>query len=150
MAIQRNPSLPEKCANCGRRIGNLETPFVWQASIVCVECYERLRREEQLKPPPITPPTAEATAELRPAPTYVCPICDSPVMPVRKANGSIVVALVILAFGILCFSGGAKGDGGVDPWLGLIFCFGGLAYAVKSSGHSWVCPICKAKRSEIG
>jgi hypothetical protein len=32
----------EKCANCDRVIGKLETPQVWQDQIVCAECYGRL------------------------------------------------------------------------------------------------------------
>ena len=28
----------EACANCGRKIGRLETPHVWKGSIVCAQC----------------------------------------------------------------------------------------------------------------
>ena len=30
------------CANCGRAIGKLETPRVWQNHVVCAECEKRL------------------------------------------------------------------------------------------------------------
>jgi uncharacterized membrane-anchored protein len=33
----------ENCQNCGRPIGNLETPHVFQEHIVCPTCYERLK-----------------------------------------------------------------------------------------------------------
>ncbi len=32
----------EKCENCGRVIGKLETPYVWTGNIVCAECHQRL------------------------------------------------------------------------------------------------------------
>jgi hypothetical protein len=32
----------EQCSNCGRVIGNLETPNIWQQHVVCAECHERL------------------------------------------------------------------------------------------------------------
>ncbi len=32
----------ETCANCGRMIGKLETPMVWQESVVCGACFEVL------------------------------------------------------------------------------------------------------------
>lgn len=32
----------ETCANCGRVIGKLESPFLWRESIVCQECHGRL------------------------------------------------------------------------------------------------------------
>ncbi|MGD0139717.1 MAG: hypothetical protein ABSD28_12635 [Tepidisphaeraceae bacterium] len=31
-----------ECANCGRKIGNLESPQIWQGHTVCTECLERL------------------------------------------------------------------------------------------------------------
>lgn len=36
------PAEIEICANCDRAIGRLETPMVWQESIVCAECFNRL------------------------------------------------------------------------------------------------------------
>ena len=32
----------EICANCGRQIGKLEAPMVWEDRVVCGECYGRL------------------------------------------------------------------------------------------------------------
>ena len=32
----------DKCENCGRSIGKLETPHVWQDHIVCADCIKRL------------------------------------------------------------------------------------------------------------
>src|ERR1700677_2340712 len=43
----------ETCANCGRTIGNLETPRLHQEHVVCKECCDRL----QSKPPPMPIPT---------------------------------------------------------------------------------------------
>lgn len=33
----------ETCANCNRSIGNLETPYVHDGHVVCVECKSKLR-----------------------------------------------------------------------------------------------------------
>ena len=32
----------ETCANCGRKIGRLETPHVWKENIVCAQCHRVL------------------------------------------------------------------------------------------------------------
>jgi hypothetical protein len=32
----------EKCANCGRVIGKLETPMVWRDNVVCAVCHAKL------------------------------------------------------------------------------------------------------------
>lgn len=44
----------EACANCGRTIGKLETPRIWDGHVVCAQCDARLR--------PQTPPQAETPA----------------------------------------------------------------------------------------
>jgi hypothetical protein len=36
----------ETCANCGRTIGRLETPHVWQNAIVCAQCRKMLEAEK--------------------------------------------------------------------------------------------------------
>lgn len=41
----------ETCANCGRTIGNLETPHLFREQVVCPECANRLSR--QVNPPPM-------------------------------------------------------------------------------------------------
>jgi len=40
------PTTLEKCANCGRNIGNLEKHYVFKDQIVCVECHQRLKNQE--------------------------------------------------------------------------------------------------------
>lgn len=53
--------MAEKCENCGSAIGKLETPFVYQDSIVCVTCYEKInsgRRQAASSPPPVKPKPA--------------------------------------------------------------------------------------------
>jgi hypothetical protein len=32
----------EKCQNCERPIGNLETPMLWEDAVVCAECHSKL------------------------------------------------------------------------------------------------------------
>lgn len=36
----------EICENCGRAIGNLETPTLWRDRVVCGECHKRLKGSE--------------------------------------------------------------------------------------------------------
>ena len=42
----------ETCANCGRTIGNLETPHLWNQQVVCGECINRLSSPAPAVPPP--------------------------------------------------------------------------------------------------
>ena len=40
----------EHCANCGRPIGKLETPHLFQEHVVCAECEARLSRQSNPRP----------------------------------------------------------------------------------------------------
>lgn len=66
----------ERCLNCGGTVGSLETPYLWQDNIVCVDCYNRLKRIEldRSSPAPrgITQPQNLQAAH---ASTAGCPIC---------------------------------------------------------------------------
>lgn len=35
----------DQCENCGRKIGKLETPQLWQEHVVCAECLARLKSQ---------------------------------------------------------------------------------------------------------
>lgn len=39
----------ERCSNCHRIIGDLETPCVWQGKVVCAECHARLPLQEPMQ-----------------------------------------------------------------------------------------------------
>lgn len=41
--------IKENCANCGRPIGRLETPRVWNDSAVCGECHQRLSHDSTVQ-----------------------------------------------------------------------------------------------------
>jgi hypothetical protein len=47
----------EKCENCGRVIGNLETPLLHQEHVVCAQCWDRLQPVKTASAPtvPIRP-----------------------------------------------------------------------------------------------
>ncbi len=48
----------EVCANCGRKIGKLETPMAWQDQLVCSDCHTQLERHSDKLPtwkPPLSP-----------------------------------------------------------------------------------------------
>jgi len=41
----------EICANCERKIGNMEIPHVWQNSTVCAECLSKLAGARSVQKP---------------------------------------------------------------------------------------------------
>jgi uncharacterized membrane protein YidH (DUF202 family) len=57
------PVKPEKCANCGRQIGELETPQIWRDNVVCSLC--RIQLEAGAAPQASPPTPAVATAPRR-------------------------------------------------------------------------------------
>ena len=48
-------SIDEKeiCANCDREIGKLEKAYVYEDNVVCLECYNRLKKQESCSSPAI-------------------------------------------------------------------------------------------------
>lgn len=42
----------ECCANCGRRIGKLETPHIYEQHVVCADCISSLNRTPRIPPSP--------------------------------------------------------------------------------------------------
>jgi hypothetical protein len=44
----------EQCQNCGYKIGQLETPFLWSDAIVCRACYAKLASAAAPLPRPVT------------------------------------------------------------------------------------------------
>lgn len=45
----------EKCANCERAIGNLETPMIWRGAVVCAGCHTKLSGATWLMTPAFAP-----------------------------------------------------------------------------------------------
>lgn len=123
----------ETCANCGGKIGRMETPYVYRDQVVCGPCIERLRR-----PPPApggTPPQYQPAAvehvfvDTRPqwaSMATACPVCGSLKPAVKKAKGSIVLAILLL----------------------LLWILPGLIYWMFYQGYIYVCPDCGAKRAD--
>ena len=82
---------PEKCYNCDRTIGRMEQAYLWQGSVVCLECYRRLS-EAAAPPPPPRQQAAPAPASAIGAPPrpqqsveqsqlIACPGCGRAVSP---------------------------------------------------------------------
>jgi hypothetical protein len=138
----------EKCGNCERAIGKLETPYLWRTITVCHECYERLRRQEAIQTTPAPAHEEEEEEEevvglaglaskmstapaSRPRPKAIPPgamICQNPhcgalVRPTRKSRGSVVVMILLFFVGVL-------------P---------GILYALLMSGYDYFCPRCGMK-----
>jgi hypothetical protein len=40
----------DPCENCGHIIGKLEKSFVWKESVVCAECFQRLKQIDEIDP----------------------------------------------------------------------------------------------------
>ena len=65
--VQARPTaLVEQCGNCGRPIGKLETPHLWQSNVVCPECHGRLTRQATAH---LVVPNASSVVPL-PAPVF--------------------------------------------------------------------------------
>jgi hypothetical protein len=52
----------EHCAHCGFTISEAEIPHIWQETIVCPACYEKLARSTSQPPPPPRPSTTSRAA----------------------------------------------------------------------------------------
>jgi ssDNA-binding Zn-finger/Zn-ribbon topoisomerase 1 len=135
-----------ECANCGDRIGRLETPRVFNDQVVCAKCWEKLSDAEAAEltaaledapPPPadkvlrygsrerlvsMAPPMTTLPVQ----PLYsgrACPVCGSTAKPVRKAKGSSAMLIILL----------------------LLWVLPGILYLIFYSGYIMVCPDCGAK-----
>jgi len=86
MIVRRNADDPEACANCGEKIGKLETPHLWNDHIVCAGCALKLA------PVLLSQTAAPNRGEI------VCPNpnCNYMGKPTQKSRG--IVAFVILIF----------------------------------------------------
>jgi hypothetical protein len=125
------------CENCGRQIGNLETPNVWRGSVVCLECCQRLQGTISLAPPAIQDPL-EALAQALPRgsmrPTYVQNVYHQSRQPhvqtiektgkVWKAHMALSALLALVGVGIVIVGNVPDVD---NPFIKL---FGGLAIAI--------------------
>lgn len=56
----------EQCSNCELGIGKLETPYIWNGSIVCQSCHQRLSQLADLAPKPSPPPPPSPTPPTSP------------------------------------------------------------------------------------
>ena len=52
----------EICANCGREIGYLEQAYVYRNNVVCLECYNRLKKQASYPSAPPVDSSFEETA----------------------------------------------------------------------------------------
>ena len=118
----------EKCSNCSRLIGNLETPYVYQNNVVCSKC------SDILQPPVISTVAAPIGSSLlidRTKATSTCPRCPAcgytGIMK-RKSKGSVIIMIFLL----------------------LLWILPGLIYAILNNGYQFVCPMCGAKVADVG
>jgi DNA-directed RNA polymerase subunit RPC12/RpoP len=102
------------CANCGDKIGALEKSITWENHIICQTCHAKLSTQASA--------STTALKELKPG-EISCPFCHKSVVPVRKAKGSMAVAILLL----------------------LLFILPGVIYMVTNSGYIKACPECDTK-----
>lgn len=125
----------ETCENCGRGIGNLETPFVWEDKAVCKPCHTKLSRAngpppvpasaQPPRPPIIMNPGPVAAPVFRPQPRRGDVVCPNP-------NCGYVGSPRIESRGSLLFT----------ILLSLLCLFPGFIYWVMSRGHRTYCARC--------
>jgi rubredoxin len=132
MIVHRNPDDPEACANCGAKIGKLETPYLWKQHVVCEPCYERLSQAGARKAPVAIEYASVVTtksSEIDPGMPALrkCPVCGSTRAPIKRSKGSCLVLLLLTLFMIL-------------P---------AVIYAILNTGYVWVCPDCGTKLGDI-
>jgi hypothetical protein len=113
----------EKCANCDRPIGRLETPYLYQSQVVCKSCYDRLVPVATYATPaaaPKPPMAAQAYGDY-----IICPNpnCGYTGPGQKKSKGSAVVMILLL----------------------LLWVVPGILYAIIYNGHVIVCPKCGMK-----
>ncbi len=99
----------ETCENCGRTIGKLETPWLYDDNVVCRECWERLQ-EETAEPTKVAPP-APARPAYVPLPQPV--IAGQKVQTVEQTGKvwklQMILAFLVCMFGIAIFIAGISG-----------------------------------------
>jgi hypothetical protein len=93
----------ERCANCERPIGKLETPHIWQERIVCGQCIAILKRT-----------TLEYATPVPPEPVYSPPVMEQSSSVARqiraeydrarrerrsRQSGAQVIAILIMLLG---------------------------------------------------
>ncbi|MBN2271506.1 MAG: zinc-ribbon domain-containing protein [Sedimentisphaerales bacterium] len=78
----------EVCSSCGRNIGKLDHPCVFEGEVVCTECDEKFREVRRVSPDAELPPSK--------SPEQVCKPEWLPLSQASKA-GIIVASIVILS-----------------------------------------------------
>lgn len=100
----------ETCQNCGRIIGNLETRYLFQGNIVCVNCDANLRSAKP-SPPTVTAPvhhkqpSAKVWIPIAHGPGLVCQQCGGKMKQKKVTVGSHLLtnclALIFIVIGII-------------------------------------------------
>jgi hypothetical protein len=92
----------ESCANCERKIGNLETPMAWRDKVVCGDCYSFLSRQGRidyttapLGGPPNTVQTASPPPDRR---IDSAAVADG----VAAGIGKVIAVILLILFIVMC------------------------------------------------
>ena len=124
-----NSTLCETCANCGRVIGKLETPHVWNQQVVCGECINRLSPPVAAISSPSAQPLPYASNQIhqpaRRVPNVGERICPNPNCGFCGTGKKV-----------------ARGSGVIFTILILLWIIPGLIYWALCGGYRIVCPKC--------
>lgn len=134
------PLLPavaqERCENCGGVIGRLETPCVWNGSVVCGACHSKLSKSD------VTVVDSNPRIVVVREPAHPAPAVQFPVITTQRTGKfwklNILLASLLLIGGgvtaIVGFTGGAGRD--VGP-IGLLAFSAGFAWYVCARFGAW-------------
>ena len=145
----------ETCKICGRTIGRLETPGIWNNHVVCQNCSVILS-----KPPGAVSPMLPSTLAESIEPVYVPVSQREPVMLAYRSPHSPRPARVFPKGEVIICPNGNCGYHGPSlreacgsrfAAILLLLCGGvpGLVYIFLTAGWNVMCPRCRAKIRRI-
>ena len=92
----------EKCKNCERTIGNLETPYLFEEEIVCKHCFEELHGTRSLQTIPqnvVTRVPVREKVVIVQQPIRTIPTVQPIERTGKKWKGMMVISVVMIIIG---------------------------------------------------
>jgi len=131
----------ETCENCGRTIGNLETPAVWRERVVCAECHQRLNGSHARGGQGAPAASGVGHAGQSTAIPYATPLHYVSARPQGMRKGERICPNPNCGY---CGPGTreARGSGVIFIILILLWIIPGVIYWALCGGYRIVCPRC--------
>jgi hypothetical protein len=124
--------MSESCANCGRTIGPLETPYLFGESVVCFQCHGRLIAESLGHPPQPTQPPQPSYQQPAHQQPYEAPRRPYYYPPPKYEDKLGWVRLIILIFA--CLTGLVAGLNTLSAGLFLMWILLGVYHLIRKAG----------------